>query len=102
MTIKIADRPALMLIDIQKGFDNIPYWGGERNNLDAEERAASLLHLWRKLGLPVFHIQHCSTNPKSPLQPSHPGNDFKDLVRPISGELIIKKNVNSAFIGTDL
>jgi nicotinamidase-related amidase len=30
------------------------------------------------------------------------GNDFKDLVKPISSEPIIKKNVNSAFIGTGL
>jgi nicotinamidase-related amidase len=30
------------------------------------------------------------------------GNDFKDIVRPNIGEPVIKKSVNSAFIGTDL
>ena len=30
------------------------------------------------------------------------GNDFKDIVTPNIGEVIIKKSVNSAFIGTDL
>jgi nicotinamidase-related amidase len=30
------------------------------------------------------------------------GNDFHDAVMPIEGEAVIKKNVNSAFIGTDL
>jgi len=102
MSISKTDRPALLLIDIQKGFDNIEYWGGQRNNPDAEENAAKLLRLWRKHRLPVFHIKHCSSNPDSLLNESNEGNDFKDLVKPISSESIIKKNVNSAFIGTDL
>src|ERR1700761_4472888 len=97
-----TDRPALILIDIQKGFEDIAYWGGQRNNPDAELRASELLKIWRETGLPVFHIQHCSTNPVSPLREGHPGNQFIDLVTPIAGEPIIKKNVNSAFIGTDL
>ena len=36
------------------------------------------------------------------LNEANEGNDFKDLVKPISSEPIIKKNVNGAFIGTDL
>lgn len=102
MDISRTDRPALILVDIQKGFDDIEYWGGQRNNPDAEERAGDLLQLWRTLDLPIFHIQHCSTNPRSLLNEINKGNDFKDLVRPLAGEPIIKKKVNSAFIGTDL
>jgi nicotinamidase-related amidase len=102
MTITKAERPALILVDIQKGFEDIAYWGGERNNPDAELRAAELLQLWRLNGLPVFHVQHCSTNPVSPLRETHPGNQFNDLVLPAEGEPVIKKTVNSAFIGTDL
>ena len=102
MSISKKDRPALLLVDIQKGFDNIEYWGGQRNNPDAEENAGELLRLWRKHQLPVFHIQHCSSNPESLLHESNEGNDFKDMVKPISSEPVIKKNVNSAFIGTDL
>lgn len=102
MSISKTDRPALILIDIQKGFDNIEYWGGQRNNPDAEENASELLALWRKHQLPVYHVKHCSTNPNSPLHETNKGNDFKDLVKPIEPEPIIKKNVNSAFIGTDL
>jgi nicotinamidase-related amidase len=100
--ISVLDRPALILIDIQDGFDEIEYWGGHRNNPDAERYAAELLQLWRKARLPIFHIQHCSTLPKSPLNESNEGNKFKDMVRPIEGESVIKKAVNSAFIGTDL
>ena len=102
MNISKTDRPALLLIDIQKGFDNIEYWGGQRNNPEAEENAGELLRLWRKHHLPVFHIKHCSSDPDSLLNEAKEGNDFKDLVKPISSEPIIKKNVNSAFIGTDL
>ena len=102
MSITKTDRPALILIDIQKGFDNIEYWGGQRNNSGAEENARELLLLWREHHLPVFHIQHCSSNPSSLLHETNIGNEFKDLVKPIDNEPVIKKNVNSAFIGTDL
>jgi len=102
MNISIADRPALILIDIQKAFDNIAYWGGQRNNDHAEANAAELLKIWRDKKLPVFHIKHCSVNPDSPLNEKYEGNEFKDMVAPVDGEPIIKKNVNSAFIGTDL
>jgi nicotinamidase-related amidase len=102
MSISKSDNPALILIDIQKGFDDIAYWGGQRNNPDAENNEAELLEIWRENQLPIFHIQHCSTNPTSLLNETNPGNEFKEVVKPILGEPIIKKNVNSAFIGTDL
>lgn len=95
-------NPALILIDIQQGFDNIPYWGGERNNPGAELNARKLLDHWRTNKLPLFHIQHCSTNPNSMLAESNPGNAHKEIVKPLSGETVIKKSVNSSFIGTDL
>lgn len=102
MAISILDKPALILIDIQKGFDELEYWGGDRNNLEAEQNAGKLLAFWRKKGWPVFHAKHCSSNPNSRLAEGQPGNEFQDVVAPIDGEVIIKKNVNSAFIGTDL
>ena len=102
MSITKTDRPALILIDIQKGFDNIEYWGGQRNNPNAEENASELLRLWRENNLPVFHIKHNSSNPASLLNETNTGNEFKDLVKPVNNEPVIKKNVNSAFIGTNL
>src|SRR5882724_798184 len=102
MSIAKADKPALILVDIQKGFENIEYWGGQRNNPDAELRASELLRIWRGLRLPVFHIRHCSSIPTSLLHKTNAGNEFNDLVTPVAGEPIIKKRVNSAFIGTDL
>jgi len=102
MTISKSDRPALILIDIQKGFDNIEYWGGQRNNPGAEKNAGKLLQYWRENKLPVFHIKHCSSIPTSLLNETNQGNEFKDIVKPLDNETVIKKNVNSAFIGTDL
>jgi nicotinamidase-related amidase len=98
--IPFPQNAALILIDIQKGFDD-PVWG-RRNNPDAETNMAALLHAWRQTGRPIFHIQHLSRDPHSPLRASSPGSEFKDIVRPQGGEPIIQKQVNSAFIGTDL
>jgi nicotinamidase-related amidase len=91
---------ALLSIDFQKGFDE-PIWG-VRNNPDAEVKMAALLSEWRKQGLPVIHIQHCSVEENSPLRQELPGNQFKEEAAPISGEKIFTKTVNSAFIGTEL
>jgi nicotinamidase-related amidase len=102
MNIISNGLPALILIDIQKGFDDEAYWGGSRNNLDAENNARKLLDFWRAKKLPLFHIQHCSVDPDSPLAARNPGNQFKEIVQPQEGETVIKKSVNSAFIGTPL
>jgi nicotinamidase-related amidase len=102
MNISKKDRPALILVDIQKGFDDIEYWGGQRNNPDAEINASKLLNRWRENKLPLFHIQHCSSNPVSLLHDTKEGNEFKEIVFPNDDEPVIKKNVNSAFIGTNL
>jgi len=95
-------NPALILVDIQQGFDNIPYWGGERNNPDAEVNIRKLLDYWRANNLPLFHIQHCSANANSLLAEGNPGNAHKEIVKPLPGETVIKKSVNSSFIGTNL
>ncbi len=90
----------LLSIDFQKGFDD-PVWG-VRNNPDAEAKMALLLSEWRDRGFPVIHIQHCSVEENSPLRPEFTGNKFKENVKPLLGEKIFTKTVNSAFIGTEL
>ena len=97
----IPKNAALILIDIQQGFDDLKYWG-PRNNPQAEANAARLLQAWRASSRPLFHVQHRSTTPGSPLRPGQAGCDHKPEVRPLHGEPVIGKNVNSAFIGTDL
>jgi len=97
---QLPQNAALILIDVQKGFDD-PKWGS-RNNPDAEKKMAELLAAWRATRRPVFHVQHLSTLPDSPLNPRRPGVEIQDAVKPVDGEPIFQKNVNSAFIGTDL
>ncbi|WP_437396344.1 cysteine hydrolase family protein [Flagellimonas lutimaris] len=93
---------ALLLIDIQRGLQEMEYYGTERNNPEAEENCGRLLSYFRKKQLPIFHVKHNSTNLSSPLHPSKMGNDFHPEVQPIINEPIFEKTVNSAFIGTDL
>ncbi|HEX8476535.1 MAG TPA: cysteine hydrolase family protein [Pyrinomonadaceae bacterium] len=90
----------LLVIDVQKGFDE-PVWG-RRNNPQAEANIAQLLDAWRRTERPVVFVQHLSREPNSPLRPNQEGCEIKDAVRPLPDEPVIQKQVNSAFIGTDL
>lgn len=94
-------KTALLLIDIQQGFDDLAYWG-QRNNPAAEVLAAQLLAHARAQGWCVIHVGHDSASPSSPLHPSRAGNVFKPAFAPLPHEHVCRKTVNSAFIGTDL
>ncbi|AQS93163.1 cysteine hydrolase [Polaribacter sp. BM10] len=96
------NNPALILVDVQKAFMDEEYWGGNRNNKNAEIVCGKILNKWRELDLPIFHIRHSSTNLKSKLNPTNKGFEFNENVTPWAEEPIITKEVNSAFIGTDL
>ena len=90
--------PTLVMIDVQRAFED-PRWG-PRNNPEAEENIASLLGAWRTAGAPLIHIQHRSTSPEGLFRGA--AFQFKDVAAPLSGEAVVEKRVNSAFIGTDL
>lgn len=97
-----ANSPALILIDWQNGFDDWDHWGGNRNNPDAEDKAAALLDHWRRKSRMVAHVIHHSLYENSPLRLDRPGGAIKDQVAPIDGEEVFVKRINSGFIGTDL
>ena len=65
-------------------------------------RIANLLAAFRAAGAPVFHVRHCSARPGSSFAPDGPGFQVRDEARELAGEPVVTKNVNSAFIGTDL
>lgn len=98
----LENNTALLLIDIQKGLDEHSYYGGSRNNPDAEDKAKILLDYWRAQGYLIIHIKHNSTSVASPLAKGKKGNAIKEIVNPLPKEIVIEKEVNSAFIETSL
>jgi len=99
MSLISADA-VLIVIDVQQAFDN-PKWG-QRNNPSAEANIGHLLASWRSGSRPVIHIQHRNPKPGSLFNPDSPGFLVKPEALPLAGEPILFKDVNSAFIGTDL
>lgn len=98
--IHLSANSALLVVDLQQGFDD-PKWGS-RNNPDAETNVERLIAAWREARRPIFHVFHDSLSPDSPLRPGTPGNAPKPAGEPGKGEAVIRKTVNSAFIGTSL
>ena len=93
---------ALIVVDVQRAFDEWEAAGQRRNNPDAVARIAELLLAFRELGLPVFHIRHESTDPRSHFWPTKSGYIVKEEAQELEGEVVITKRVNSSFIGTGL
>jgi nicotinamidase-related amidase len=102
--MEIAENAALVVVDVQKGFEEAEFWG-PRNNPGADDNIASLIDEWQSTGRPVVFVRHDSPKPQSPLRLGYVGNDFKDYVeqrrgKGVGSELLITKTVNSAFLGT--
>ena len=93
---------ALIVVDVQRAFDQWEAAGRRRNNPDAVARIVDLLTAFRERRAPIFHIRHQGTRPQSSFLPDGPGYSVKDEAREQDGEPVIVKRVNSAFIGTDL
>ncbi len=97
-----TSNPALIVIDVQNGIDDSDYWGGNRNNPEAEENIQKLITGWREKKLPIFFVRHNSVLQESPFRPGQSGNDFKSFIVPGNDEVIITKSTASAFVNTSL
>ncbi|WP_062651101.1 cysteine hydrolase family protein [Streptomyces maremycinicus] len=100
----IAENAALVVVDVQKGFEELDFWGA-RNNPGADDNIAALVDVWQGTGRPVVFVRHDSVKPGSPLRLGYEGNEFKEYVEERRGkgagaELFVTKTVNSAFLGT--
>jgi nicotinamidase-related amidase len=92
------ERTALVVVDVQQGFDDAAYWG-RRNNPGCEANVALLLQEWRRHGRPVVLVRHDSDTAGSPLAAGSPGNALKPEVA-VEPDLLVTKRVNSSFHGT--
>ncbi|MGW2835244.1 cysteine hydrolase family protein [Streptomyces sp. NPDC001286] len=102
--MEIAENAALVVVDVQKGFEEADFWG-PRNNPEADDNIAALIDVWQSTGRPVVFVRHDSSKPESPLRPGYEGNELKEYVERRRGkgagpELFLTKTVNSAFLGT--
>jgi nicotinamidase-related amidase len=97
-----AASSALIIVDVQKGFDEIEGAGAPRNNPHALAQIVKLMTAFREARVPLIHVRHASHDPDSPFHADRRGYTVKDEVREWPGEPVIVKHVNSAFIGTDL
>ena len=90
-----VDRTALIVVDVQKGFDD-PVWG-PRNNPASEANIAALIEAWRARAADRLRAARLD-EAGSPFTPGQAGNDFQDI---LTGEpdLLVTKSVNSAFHG---
>ena len=93
--------PVLLLIDYQKGFDEIAV-RVRRNNLEAEGRGLTLIEFWREKRWPIIHVRHDSTRSDSPFRPGVFGNQAMNFAAEQPGEPVVRKIVNNGFVGTDL
>lgn len=97
MTLSDLSRHALVVVDVQQGFDE-PTWG-TRNNPACDDNIAALVAHWHAGRRPVVHVRHDSTDPGSPLHPGAPGNRLKSYLA-TPPDLLVTKGVNSSFHGS--
>ena len=105
MIPRFDTRTALLLIDVQHGVNELAHWGGpsgRRNNPRAEERMRALLGAFREGGLPVAFTRHDSREDASPLKLSLAGGAQLGGLETADGDIVVVKDVNSAFVGTSM
>jgi len=91
-------RQALIVIDVQEGFQDTGFWGPSTNP-DCERNIEALMAHWQAHGLPIIVVRHDSRTPESPLNPNQDGNRLLPFVAAVTADQLIVKHVNSAFYG---
>lgn len=90
---------ALIVIDMQLGFDDLEFWGPTADP-GCEANVARLVAEWERAGEPIVVVRHDSRSEDSPLHPLDQGNALVDAVAAVAPALLVTKQVNSAFYGT--
>jgi nicotinamidase-related amidase len=110
-------KTALLLVDIQLGLthptSSSTYFGTTRSTPLFESNITTLLSSIRHYNTTqpsdtpdrkvcIVHVYHNSIHPESPLYPGNPTNGLMPCATPLPDEPILSKNVNCAFINTNL
>lgn len=102
MASMFPKQTALVVIDVQKAFEEMEAAGGRRNNPQAVQSIKAILNDFRAKRALIIHVRHASRDPGSLFRPDQPGYAVQDDACEWPGECVLIKHVNSAFIGTDL
>lgn len=97
---KLDNHVPLIVIDVQNAFEDA-IWG-KRNNPFAERNIEKLIDYWNLNQMLVIYVKHLSKNKESLFYYKNETSEFKEMINPLPKDIIIKKSVNSAFIGTNL
>ncbi len=95
-------QTALLVIDVQMAFVQWDEQGRARSTPEAENNIARLLAAFRAAGGRVVHVHHHSHEEGSLFTAGLPGNLVQESAKPLAGEALYVKHVNSSFIGTSL
>lgn len=93
---------ALLVVDMQMHMADRTAEGRPRCNPDAEIHVANLLVLFRAKKLPIFHVFHTDTDPKSLFRKGLHEAEPMPCAQPISGEDVFWKSGSSGFARTGL
>ena len=93
---------ALLVIDVQMEFAFRAIAGLPRTTPMAEANITLLLEAFRTAGGRLIHVHHHSHEDGSPFTAGQHGAEVQAIARPLTGEAVYIKHVNSAFIGTSL
>lgn len=105
MIAQFDETTALLLIDVQKGVDDLAYYGGptgRANNPAAKDNIRKLLSAWRAQDRRVAFTRHDSIEEGSPLKLSLETGEQLEGMEILPGDISVSKSVNSGFVGTPL
>ncbi|KAJ1325977.1 isochorismatase family protein [Microdochium nivale] len=109
-----AAKTALVIAHVQNGFKHPTHWGSSRNNPSCEANISKIITAVLQYNQAIIptgsgaepielcHIHHHSKQEDSLLFPGAKITIRHPVAEPRAGEPVFIKNVNSAFIGTNL
>ncbi len=110
----MGDKVALLIVDFVNGFDDADQFGGG-NVTEACNNTVYLLKTCREMNLTIAHTRVVLADDGSDdnimaikvpalkkLTEDAPGSHIVDRLKPLPGEIIVRKRLPSAFFGTDL